>query len=286
MTIWSLFKNGLGVRTLKTKSSPNTSPTLPTPWNPPSWFCLECSKPSLKVVKPPCVQYHMVSSSYEPLDKDRFKKKSPDWTSRTTTRTAPCWRSFRRRSMSRGGWSWMGRSTWRWVSCPGARSASSRCRRCRWQCQTEMLIENIFAKMHDINSTKGVLKKRESFVSFWNSFPPPSSSVYVFKSSREKEKSLPDSNWSFYCILCPYSSSSSTVAKRTEGSFSWLLRVPFSLSKKALFLLYYRTLLLPTLTARWPLPNTKVFKGEIFNPSSFPPSLPLFTSEPSSPFHC
>ncbi len=62
MTIWSLFKNGLGP--LKTKSPPITSPTHPSPWNPfliMSWGFLN-PNPLLKVTKLSCVRYHMVLS--------------------------------------------------------------------------------------------------------------------------------------------------------------------------------------------------------------------------------
>ena len=62
-------------------------------------------------------------------------KNIPDWTSIHWRRTFPCWISSPLRSRSRGGWSWMAPTTWRSGGCPGARSASSRCRKCQWQCQ-------------------------------------------------------------------------------------------------------------------------------------------------------
>ncbi len=60
MTVWPLFKNGLGP--LKTKSPPYIPPPFPTPLIPPPDFVLRGPNPLLKEAKLPCVWHHMVSS--------------------------------------------------------------------------------------------------------------------------------------------------------------------------------------------------------------------------------
>ncbi len=40
----------------------NASPIQPPPWNPPPDFVLRTPNPLLKVIKQPCVRYHMVKS--------------------------------------------------------------------------------------------------------------------------------------------------------------------------------------------------------------------------------